>query len=109
MYISIQESNIRGYFTSEYLNRRYGDNIIYVRLGNEYVAIPLSTYEKDSIYHILVTSYREEVLWKQAMMLQMGKMPKTIEERKMYHVACLTEEDIPRHRYVIYEVLGNYN
>ena len=109
MYISVQKANISGYFTSDYLKRRYGEDIIYVRLGNEYVAIPLSTYEKDNIYHILVTSYREEVLWKQAMSLQMGRMPKTIEERRMYHVACLSEEEIPRYRYVLYDVLGNYS
>lgn len=101
MTLYLKKSRNSGTYTYQYLKEVYHCELLCFRIENEYIAVPIEELDKN--YEIVITSTKDEPLWKQAMKIQRGQIPRPREERRVYHIRPLSEDYCKRLRFYLYE------
>lgn len=100
--IILRDSNYTGTYTADYLVR--SGFKVFGKVGNKYVALQMP-YDvvSSSIEEVIVERVVKEPLYKQAMALQMGRLPADKVERKRYRFYPVSEKNINKYHY---EIMG---
>lgn len=92
--ITAKELEARGVRPSYYAEPRTG----------RYIAITTRSRQAvDNVISMTVEEKTKEPLWKQAMQLQMGRIPQSKISRKTVELRQLKPDEIGNHRFAVYE------
>ena len=105
MHIRIKEcNNFPGVYNYDYMSRLGFGYVTHLRLGNKYCMV-LSRSELPKISTVEIIEEMDKPLYKQHMDLMMGRVPNKRVITTTYRAIYITQENITKHRYYIYETV----
>ena len=97
----------RGVFSHAHLERQANKKFIFCCIDNRNVAIDITGYagRENEFMQVAIVESHQMPLYKQHMELMMGRVPRAVENTRMYRPLFYTKKMAQNRNYVIFDVI----